>query len=1341
MKSTRTGILLLMTLLAHLTTAQHAQNFHFRKFQVNDGLSESTVGCILQDKQGFIWLGTKDGLNKFDGIRFKIFRNNNHPGSIGNNFIKCLTEGINGELYVGTENGLYRMNPADETFERLENTIPGKKILMQSITGMIRDANDNYWISTHSDGVFLYNPSKKTIKRIPSSSIDLRSTLVWTIFADKSGVIWAGTRSGLFRYNTQLYQFEPIELLGAREGHSAPEIMSIFEDQKGNFWLGTWSDGIILYNRHLNNRKQIAGPSAGKGYITHIHSFLQYDPDNLLVGADDGLFMLNIESHLCSRIDIPLNPNSLSDQNVYSMLRDREGGIWIGTYFGGLNYLNKSTARFETYLPGDKANHLSGKAISQFCEDPSGNIWIATEDGGLNYFDTRKKTFSQPVKTSYHNLHPLLLDGDELWIGTFSRGVDVYNTRTGNLRNYRTSSENIRTVDDNCTFALHKTRDGDIYVGTTIGLNKFNRATGDFTRIEEGKIRFVYDIREDEYGHLWIASFGNGLVRRDAKSEKWIYYDDMLPLKHPLVKSRLTSIYIDSQKRLWITSEGQGIFLYDYQTDSFTNITENEGLPNNVVYGIIDDQYGNLWVSSNLGLVSFKPDKLNQKKHYLQEDGLQSNQFNFKSSFKASDGKLYFGGINGFNCFYPQSPDDNLNKIVPEVVITSFNLLEQNSDALSQSLISGSGNNQTIKLRHYQSAFTISFVSLSYISEKKNQYAYKLEGIDDDWIYIGNSKSVTYVNLAPGNYRFRVKASNNDGVWNETGAMVSIHIAPPFWDTLLARFIYFLIFAFAAYYTTNWFIKRNRSRHKQQLDNLKTEQETISLKSKIDFFTNIAHEIRTPVSLIKAPLEDIIQSGDGNENTRSNLSIIMKNCDRLIVLVKQLLDFRKMDAQNYTIHYEKLKLKQVLSELYERFRKTAQSRKIDFRLELPADVDPEIISEADILVKITGNFLTNAIKFTTSRILLKLETTDDGSFTISVEDDGPGIPDELKTRIFNPFFQVQANASEGTGIGLFLTQHLAELLKGRIEVVDAPDGGSIFSFRFKSSPIILMEENNEAEEDTGIQLVDVEESEQTGLHNRTGNYHILVVEDNPEMLQFIKKSLERNYQIETAQSVKEAYKFLENKSFDLIISDIMMPETDGISFTRQLREDVNYCHIPVILLSAHTEDMTKIDGLRSGADVFIEKPFSTPFLKAQIDSLLGNRKTLLDSVHKSPVMPYTVLATNRSDKEFINRLNDEIDRHISDSSLSIESLTDKLFISRSNFQRKLKSICGLTPADYLRTYRLKKASQLLLENDHRVNEVAFEVGFSSASYFTKCFIRQFGLSPKEYIKQHKTDPG
>jgi ligand-binding sensor domain-containing protein/signal transduction histidine kinase/DNA-binding response OmpR family regulator len=1328
MKKKRLILTLFASLFISALYAQENYNLHFRKIGVEDGLSEATVYCILQDSKGFMWFGTKDGLNRYDGADFRLFRKEGlDDGSPGNNFIHSMVEGPGGVLYVGTDAGLWAMDMAEESFRRIDAPTDGGEKVTSAVNTLNIDRDGNLWIGTMSQGVFVYDPSTGRLRSLEIEKYSLGSNATWSIITDRSGTTWVGTRLGLLRHDPETDRLEAVESIFSEQSSSRNEILCMLDDDRGNLWLGTWDDGIRLFDKQTGKYTSFYGLGNDSHYITHVRTIFRYTDDSLLVGSDDGLYLLDVATKELRRLDAPELEHSLSDQSIYSIAKDREGGVWIGTYFGGVNYLNVLRLNVETWFPYAEHGQLSGKAVSQFLEDARGNIWIATEDGGLNYFDTKTKEFSQPVETSYHNLHALMMDGDNLWIGTFSRGIDVYNTRSRSITNHRFDMRDENTIDDDCVFSIYKTSGGDIYVGTAMGLNRFDRSTGRFVRIPRARA-FIYDMQEDGRGNLWIASYGKGVMRLDMDRNRWVHYDEVSAPDDPIVGSKLVDIHIDSRKRVIFSSEGRGIFIYDYKSDSFKNISEADGLPNDTVYGVLDDAQGNLWLSCNKGIVCFDTSEPRAYKLYDRGDGLQSNQFNYKSSFRASDGKFYFGGINGFSCFYPHDLSKNTNGVVPSVEISRIGLLGDAAPDTEREIQRKLNRGERIRLPYRRSSLAISYASLSYVSGTKNQYAYMLEGADQGWNHAGNNMSVTYVNLSPGKYLFRVKASNNDGLWSETGDAAEIEILPPLWMSTPALVIYVILALALVWLAVSRYLRANARQHRRQLETFKSEQEALAFKSKIDFFTTIAHEIRTPLSLIAAPLEEVISSGEGSVDTHRNLHLIEKNCDRLTVLIDQLLDFRKMESTRYVVNPETIDLTALLGELHERFLKTARAGNIDLRLDMPAAGAVNVRTDYDALTKITGNLLTNALKFTGDTIVLSLTLNPDGSYTIACEDNGRGIADSHKGLVLEPFYQVHRDdRKQGSGIGLSLVKHLAEVLRGTIEIKDSPQGGALIAFTFSDLP-------DERPLEHALPPADEDEDDDPD-ETKEGKSAVLVVDDNADLVRFIRNCLLHDYSVDTAAGAAEALEVLKSKNIDLVISDIMMPDMDGFSFTKMLRADLNYSHIPVIQLSARTGNDAKVEGLLSGADVFLEKPFSTSHLKAQIASLLENRKTLLEAFNRSPLASYSSLVTNKSDEMFLEKLNGEIEKHISDEDFTVESLTDVLGISRSGLQRKLKGISGVTPGTYLRGYRLRRACSLLLETDMRINEVAFYVGFTSASYFTKAFYKSYNMSPKEFVNQ------
>jgi signal transduction histidine kinase/ligand-binding sensor domain-containing protein/DNA-binding response OmpR family regulator len=1279
-----------------------------------------------------MWFSSKDGLNRFDGQKYKIYKNNpNDSLSLGNNFVQAIYQDIDYNLWIGTDSYLYLFDYENETFHLFSVQSDLGVVIRFGVTSICSENDSILWFGTMRQGAFCYNKNSGKLRQyLPHKhNKSIQSEVVWQVFRDYSGTIWVGTREGLNRYNRETDTFSAYTSQNSQNTLTNDEIFSIYEDSEGNLWVGTWSGGIACLDKSSHTFRSFLNTSKPP-FVSKIRAIFEYDKFHLMVGADDGLYLLNKQTGESQRMDNPKDFNSLSDQNVYTIYKDREGGIWIGTYFGGVNYMLPNANIIEHYYPNLSPNSLSGKAVSQFCEDQNGNLWIATEDGGLNYFDTQTKKFTvflsdgKANSLSYHNLHALLLDDDKLWIGTFSRGLDVLDLKSNRFKNYMYDKNDTTSLVDGCVFSLYKDSRNDIYVGTPYGLCRYNRTKNNFVRLHEVP-DFIYDIKEDTHGYLWIASYANGVYRLNYETGIWKNYTHNPADEKSVAFNKLTGIHIDSKDHLWFATEGGGICKYNYESDDFTTINESDGLPNNVIYSILNDKYGNIWLSSNRGISRLNPNTM-QIKTYTNEDGLQGNEFNYSSGYKSRNGLFYFGGINGFNVFDPDKLSENSH--VPSVVITSLEVLDDGNTRKIKVT-------EPVKLRYNQASFRIGFVSLSFQAPEKNKYAYLLEGMDTKWTELGTQRTISFINLPPGKYIFHVKGSNNDDVWNEEGASVEIIILPPFWKSTLASVFYLVLLLILGFFAFRYYTNYNRQKQQRKLDAFRREKNKEMYESKINFFTNIAHEIRTPVSLIKAPLECIVNSDDGTEETKENLAVIGKNTDRLLELINQLLDFRKIEENLYKLRFTQVNVNELLTGIYFRFKPASESRRITIELQLPPQ---QVLAYADkeALTKIISNLLSNALKYTNTTIHISL--TEDKSvsgdyFEISMSDDGIGIPDEMKTLVFEPFFQIEsdetADRKKGTGIGLALTKQLVERHEGKISIMDNAGKGVVFVVRI---PNYLDKIQNETEKITDSQE-DILAASSSVHPDKTV---ILIVEDNEDLRSFIAKNLKKNYSVFTAANGKYALEILEQEPVDLIVSDIVMPEMDGLEFSRIVKQDEQFSHIPVILLSAKTNTQTKVQGLEQGADSYIEKPFSIDYLKAQISSLIENRKIILEKFSKSPVVPYGSIAHTKRDEVFLNRLNEEIEQHLSDEQFSIEKLAVSMSMSQSNLQRKIKGLTGMVPNDYIRITKLKKAAQLLKSSEYRINEICYIVGFSSPSYFSKCFQKQFGLLPKDFYKKN-----
>ena len=612
---------------------------------------------------------------------------------------------------------------------------------------------------------------------------------------------------------------------------------------------------------------------------------------------------------------------------------------------------------------------------------------------------------------------------------------------------------------------------------------------------------------------------------------------------------------------------------------------------------------------------------------------------------------------------------------------------------------------------------------------------YMMEGLDNKWTDIGTHRTVSFINLSPGKYVFRVKNSNNDGVWNEQGTSVQIAILPPFWKSFVAKIIYLFLFLSVTSFIIRYYIKKIKRKQQDKLDEFRKEKEREIYNSKIDFFTNMAHEIRTPISLIKAPLECIVNSGDGSPETKDNLSVIARNTDWLLELINQLLDFRKIEERNYNLEFIQVNVSQLLEDICYRFRSTAESRRLTLNLELPNEKIYAFLDK-EAFTKIISNVLSNALKYAANIIDVKLseETTPSGVFfEIIVCDDGVGVNEEMTERVFEPFFQIEeknANGKQtGTGIGLAIAKQLVKRHDGDIFINKESKVGCTFVIRLPEALNgVDAEKENILVKQKFTRLTD---NRQIVPDRDT----VLVVEDNKDLRKFLLKNLSQEYHVVIASEGREALAKLENHNVNLIVSDIMMPELDGLELSKIIKQEEQFSHIPIILLSAKTNIQTKVEGLEYGADAYIEKPFSITYLKAQINSLIENRKKILEKFSRSPIIPYVTIAHTYRDRSFLDKLNEIIEQNMSNEQFSIEKLATSMSMSQSNLQRKIKGLSGMVPSEYINVIKLKKSAELLKSGKYRINEVCFLVGFNSPSYFTKCFQKQFDILPKDFMKR------
>lgn len=1274
-------------------------DYRYRHITMNDGLSANAVRNIVQDDQGFIWFGTDNGLCRYDGVKVQPYRIN----ELGyNQYISSLLVD-DGQLFIGTAQGVFLLKYKDQTITRLPINISS------TVTSIAHDKEDGLWISTYGQGVWQYIPNTGKTKHY---DIKETSGAVAQVYVDNNNQVWTVTNWGapvIQRLNRLHNEFEAVNLSSPLLPSLNYNALRMLQTRDGRMWLGTWENGLMLL--HSNGQlEQVLSPDLSKAG-SHIHTLYELSDDCICIGCDDGAICFNPHTREWHHL---LGKQSLKARFVYAITSDKEGGLWMGTFYGGVSYISPVGKRFEAFTV---ENGLSGNVISRFCEDNHGRIWVASDDGGLMCYLPKEQRFSNyphQALLSRLNAHALCMAGNELWIGTYTDGVKVLNTDNGSLRDYSETSSPL-SLNNSSSYAIYQDRSGNIWVATMVGLNRYNRAQNNFERISQID-DLIIDIDEDSEGNLWLSTQGSGLWKYMVSTKKFITYrnDEKDPMS--ISDNQVNCTLVDESGRLWIGTAA-GLCLYDKERNRFKRISLD--VPSRSVMSIIED-HGALWLSTERGIVKYDPKQLQR---FTLHDGLVSEQFQINSGLKSSDGRIYFGSTSGFNAFYPYQI--KANNVMPPVFITSLGIMNHEERTASGLPIDLSQMSELTLDYSDARMFTLSFAALSYCSPSKNQYAYRLEGFDNDWNYVGNQNRATYTNIPSGTYIFHVKATNNDGIWSDNEATLKIVVHPPFWWSWYAKIVYLLLIVATMWLYVRYRVSLVENRHQREMR-----------EARLQFFTMIAHEIRTPVSLIIGPLEKLMKKGTPSDD----LKVIDRNAHRLLELVNQLLDFRKVEQQRVVMHFAPQNIYELLQNVSERFAPTFEQGGKQFSIDYPDEHFTAIIDK-EAVTKVVSNLLTNANKYCKDQVGLSCIIEPDGEhFSIIVSDNGIGIREEDRRRIFEPFFQAQDN-KPGTGIGLNIVKNIVDMHHGEITVESEVGHGSTFKVLLP----VVQDTSNEtypvsmASSSPNVQPTPVVSHDQKQTaniqHAKDDRPTMLIVDDSEDMVNFLRSNFSEKYHVITAGDGVEALDKLSKNEISIIISDWMMPRMDGAEFCRQLRCNPLTSHIPFVMLTAKTDDDSKVESMDVGADTYIEKPFSVQYLEACIRNILDMRRRLIEKFSTQPLEPVTEIASNPTDNEFLKQMQKLIEENFSNSELNVNFLAEQLNISRSGLFAKIKTLADATPNEMIQIIRLKRAAELLKENKYSISEIAYMVGFSSPSYFSKCFLKQFGIRPADYMKQ------
>ena len=1134
--------------------------------------------------------------------------------------------------------------------------------------------------------------------------------------------VWATTSSGRIIFlDEKQDEFIDLDLVNG-ELYKLEEITTIYASPNYDLLLiGTKNNGVILIDIHARTQKKIL--ISTKESPLYTREITRVGEDEFWIATFNGIYIYNVHTKETTHLrQDRSDPYSISNNAIKQIYEDKAKGIWICTDNGGISYAPPSLGFHRDYnIPGKPT--IQGDIIHDICMDKNGILWIGTEDAGINQLDTENGTissFNDHNGLSQSCIHGLTIMDNKLWIGTHANGIDVMDIPTQRIvKHYALTATPAHPSENEIIVYIHKTRDKRLLVATATGLYLYQQTHDRFEPLGTfpDKCR-IQTIVEDHKGDIWLGTASNGLYRL---SQDFSQCEPFILDTTNLISNRtINHIYEDEQHNLWFAT-GDGLKRYDRKSQYTTLYTIQDGLPSNVTYRIEEDSHKRLWISTANGLVRLNPQD-RKISVFKKEHGLLSDQFNYNSSFKAPNGKLYFGTLKGMVSFHPDSIQE-LNTF-PKIYITGISYADHvHNGKRHKKAITFC---QSITLRHDQATFHIDYTALNFQAPKLTRYAYQMKGLSDKWTYMAGENRAYFTELPPGEYTFMVKATNLSGTWSENPTQFHILILPPWWRSGIAFVFYGLLLIGLCILFSYDLTRREKRRIRRKVRQFEHEKERELYKAKIDFFINIAHEIRTPLSLIIGPLEKIAQDTQLPDPIKGSLTTVKRNANRLLNLVNQLLDFRKAETEGYKLNFTRVDIVGLLKDICEHFRNMTEQSTLHLDIDVPTECFYAYIDK-EAYTKILSNLLSNAVKYARSHITVRLETRSREQFFIDISNDGTPIPAENKERIFEPFFRGDDSGQKpGTGLGLPLARSLAEMHEGELTLENTTPDRTCFRLTLPiNHPKSLKVEESTSSDATSMSYIHQEERPS-----------ILIVEDNIEMLHFIAHEINQRYNVVTANNGEEAIKRLKELSIQLVISDIMMPIMDGLTLVRKIKTELEFSHIPIILLTAKSTLGARVEGLELGADAYIDKPFSMDLLLTQVANLLNNRNNMRSYYFHSPIANLKSIVHSKADEKFLEKLNDIIDRHLSNENLDVDTIAELMHLSRPTLYRKISGLSDLTPRELIKISRLKRAAELILKGEMRIYEISEAVGFSSQSYFSRTFSKQFGKTPTQYAKEN-----
>ncbi|MFY9153837.1 MAG: two-component regulator propeller domain-containing protein [Prolixibacteraceae bacterium] len=1344
--------LLNLTLFCYLGILINTYAFKIEKLGIEQGLSNNNVISITQDKEGFIWFATKDGLNRFDANSFTIFKKSeSNENSICSNVLnRVYADQFDDVVWIATEkNGIDAYNYKTQIFTHYEHDYSGQEknsLGANGITHITGDGKGNLWLATYLAGIDFFNKKTGQFTHFNQSNIKgLVSNYNWYVMPDSENRIYVGHVTDGFSIidlsTKTAVNFKHQE----GDPNSLPDntVTCIFKDSGNRIWVGT-RDGLTLFDPMTLSMINFKHDPENPNSISYnfIESIIETKDSELWIGTEGGGVNVVDMNELSGNID-PQNihfehihedvtSDGLSSASVQSMIQDSYGNIWVGGYGGGINFIPKKEPFFKTinYLPLiGNANSLNSKTVPGLCVDKENDIWCANSSGGISIY--RKDQKMKQISTINNDPKPLNIScvfrdhDDNIWIGDYDGRIYQYNQQSKSYH-LLTSFENLKNIP---IYNFFEDSGQNLWFSTDIGLYVYNIATKKtnvYTTSNSGLMdNNVRAVAEDGNGNIWVGALGGGLC----------VYDKNFNMIYDLGKSytfySISSIYKDTRNRMWVGSQNDLFLFKDYTKDAVIRIGKSSGLAETFVRAIVEGKSADeIWLSTTNGICNIDLNTMHISNFDVSNNIALGDYLN-GSVAKTNDGRIYFGSQNGITWFNQVLEQSSLPN--PKVAFTNF-AVTSNKNYLNQ--FTDIPFVDQMKLNHNQNSFQISFNVLDYSLADKVEFVYQMAGLDDGWYLVNTGNEVTFRNLKPGNYVFNIKSRIQNNDWSDQITSMVINIKPPFWLNWWMKFIYITIIIIVFLYVLRFYTNNLKIENDLLLEKKSRQQEHELNEEKIKFFTNITHELRTPMTLILGPLEDLISDAAIPPEQSKKINSIHRVANRLLHLINQILEFRKSSNKNRKLRVLKDDFVKYVYDTGLKYKELNHNKNVEFRIDVP-EMKIEMFFDPEVVTIILDNLLSNAFKYTQEGVIkLKLRNYVDGNIDyteIIVADTGFGISEDNLPHIFERFYQAK-NASypvTGTGIGLALVNNLVELHEAEISVNSQLNKGTTFKVKFIT--------NNSYPEVIHINPGEVQsEVSETGENSKNV---ILVVDDNQEIVEYIRDCLMDTYIIITAENGKVGYEIACDKVPDLVISDVMMPVMDGIEMCKVMKKDVRTSHIPVVLLTAKVSLQDQSEGYDAGADSYLTKPFSGNLLKSRLRNILEARKKL--STEFSSKFKDRQLLFNESisqlDKEFLKKLTAVIESNLEDEEMNISQVASQLNMSHSTLYRKIKALTNLTANEYIRKVRIKVAEQLLLTNQYTISEIMYRIGINSSSYFRQCFKDEFGMNPSEYLNKLKED--